>query len=116
MRRELGRDLDPLMDTNSCNSPARTLEAGHLLQGHGFCQFEEHCPYWELKRTKEVADAQGIDVTSAEKDCDLSTWKRMTDMRTVDIVPPNILDLGGICRTFRSGRMAQAAGLPVTPY
>lgn len=40
----------------------------------------------------------------------------MTDMCTVDIVPPNILDLGGICRTFRSGRMAQAAGLPVTPY
>jgi L-alanine-DL-glutamate epimerase-like enolase superfamily enzyme len=40
----------------------------------------------------------------------------MIDMRAVDIVQPDILYLGGICRTLRVVRMAAAAGLPVTPH
>ena len=37
-------------------------------------------------------------------------------MRAVDIVQPDILYIGGICRTLRVVSMAEAAGLPVTPH
>ncbi len=116
MRRELGPDVALLIDANSCYSPDRAIEVGHMLQDHGFCHFEEPCPYWELEQTKHVTDALLIDVTGGEQDCDLPTWKRMIDMRAVDIVQPDILYLGGICRTLRVVRMAEAAGLPVTPH
>lgn len=116
MRRELGPDVALLIDANSCYSPDRAIEVGHLLQDHGFSHFEEPCPYWELEQTKRVTDALLIDVTGGEQDCDLPTWKRMIDMRAVDIVQPDILYLGGICRTLRVVRMAEAAGLPVTPH
>ena len=116
MRRELGPDVALLIDANSCYSPDRAIEVGHLLQDHGFSHFEEPCPYWELEQTKRVTDALLIDVTGGEQDCDLPTWKRMIDMRAVDIVQPDILYLGGICRTLRVARMAEAAGLPVTPH
>ncbi|MEL6207934.1 MAG: enolase C-terminal domain-like protein, partial [Pseudomonadota bacterium] len=101
---------------NSCYSPDRAIEVGHLLQDHGFSHFEEPCPYWELEQTKQVTEALDIDVTGGEQDCDLPTWRRMIDMRAVDIVQPDILYLGGICRTLRVCRMAEAAGLPVTPH
>lgn len=55
-------------------------------------------------------------MTGGEQDCDLSTWKRMIEMRAVDIVQPDILYLGGISRTLRVVEMAQIAGLPVTPH
>ena len=73
-------------------------------------------PYWELEQTKQVTDALSLDVTGGEQDCDIPTWKRMIDMRAVDIVQPDILYLGGINRTLRICRMAEQAGLPVTPH
>jgi L-alanine-DL-glutamate epimerase-like enolase superfamily enzyme len=116
MRRALGDDVDLLIDANSCYSPDRAIEVGHMLQDNGFTHFEEPCPYWELEQTKQVTDALEIDVTGGEQDCDLPTWKRMIDMRAVDIVQPDILYLGGISRTLRVAKMAAAAGLPVTPH
>jgi L-alanine-DL-glutamate epimerase-like enolase superfamily enzyme len=116
MRRALGDDVDLLIDANSCYSPDRAIEVGHILQDNGFSHFEEPCPYWELEQTKQVTDALDIDVTGGEQDCDLPTWKRMIDMRAVDIVQPDILYLGGISRTLRVAKMAAAAGLPVTPH
>ena len=116
MRREMGDTAELLIDANSCYAPDRAIEVGHMLQDHGFCHYEEPCPYWELEQTKAVADALEIDVTGGEQDCDLPTWRRMIDMRAVDIVQPDILYLGGISRTLRVCRMARAAGLPVTPH
>ncbi len=116
MRREMGDAADLLIDANSCYTPERAIEVGHMLQDHGFCHYEEPCPYWELEQTRAVADALQIDVTGGEQDCDLPTWRRMIDMRAVDIVQPDILYLGGISRTLRVCRMAHAAGLPVTPH
>ncbi len=115
MRRALP-DADLLIDANSCYSPDKAIEIGHLLQDHGFCHFEEPCPYWELEQTKQVTDALDIDVTGGEQDCDLPTWRRMIDMRAVDIAQPDILYLGGLARTLRVCKMAEAAGLPVTPH
>ncbi len=116
VRKELGGDVDLLIDANSCYSPERAIEVGHLLQEHDYCHYEEPCPYWELEQTKQVTDALTIDVTGGEQDCDLPTWKRMIDMRAVNIVQPDILYLGGISRTLRVVAMAEQAGLPVTPH
>ncbi len=116
MRRELGPDVDLLIDANSCYSPAQAIEVGRMLEDNGFCHFEEPCPYWELEQTKQVTDTLDIDVTGGEQDCDLPTWRRMIEMRAVDIVQPDVNYLGGICRTLRVVEMARAAGLPVTPH
>lgn len=115
MRRALP-DADLLIDANSCYAPARAIEVGHILQDHGFCHYEEPCPYWEMEQTKQVADALDIDVTGGEQDCDLPTWKRMIKMRAVDIAQPDILYLGGISRTLRVCAMAKAAAMPITPH
>ncbi|MEM9140316.1 MAG: mandelate racemase/muconate lactonizing enzyme family protein [Pseudomonadota bacterium] len=109
-------DADLLIDANSCYSPAQAIEVGKRLEDNGFRHFEEPCPYWELEQTKQVTDALEIDVTGGEQDCDLPTWRRMIDMRAVDIVQPDVMYLGGMCRTMRVVKMAEAAGLPVTPH
>lgn len=116
MRREMGDGATLLIDANSCYSPARAIEVGRMLEDHGFTHFEEPCPYWELEQTRQVTETLGVDVAGGEQDCDLPTWRRMIDMRAVDIVQPDILYLGGIARTLRVVRMAGEAGLPVTPH
>lgn len=116
MRRELGPDVALLADGNSCYSPARAIEVGRMMQDHGLCHFEEPCPYWELEQTRQVAEALDIAVAGGEQDCELPTWRHMIKMRAVDIIQPDILYLGGICRTLKVTKMAGAAGLPVTPH
>ena len=116
IRKALGPDVDLLADANSCFEPDRAIEVGRILEDWGYCHYEEPCPYWELEQTKQVADALAIDVTGGEQDCDLAVWRRMMRMRAVDVAQPDILYLGGICRTLRVVRMAAQAAMPVTPH
>jgi L-alanine-DL-glutamate epimerase-like enolase superfamily enzyme len=114
--RALGDGVDKLVDANSGFSVPRALEVGKMLQDHGIGHYEEPVPYWDLEATREVTAALDIDVTGGEQDWDMATWKRMIDMRAVDIVQPDIMYMGGLARTLEVARMAAAAGLPCTPH
>lgn len=114
--RALGPDVAKLVDGNSGFSPARAIEVGRLLEQEGIAHFEEPCPYWELEQTAQVTAALDLDVTGGEQDCDLNVWKRMLDLSAVDIVQPDVMYMGGICRTLKVVELAQAAGVPVTPH
>jgi L-alanine-DL-glutamate epimerase-like enolase superfamily enzyme len=114
--RALGPAVAKLVDANSGYSPRRAIEVGRLLESEGISHYEEPCPYWKLEETKQVTDALAIDVTGGEQDWDLATWARMIEMRAVDVVQPDVMYMGGIARTLRIVRMADAAGLPCTPH
>ncbi len=116
MRRAMGDDVALLVDANSCFSPGRAIEVGHMLQDNGISHYEEPCPYWEYEQTKQVTDALDIDVTGGEQDCSLPDWRRMISEHVVDIIQPDICYLGGINRTMRVASMAQAAGMACTPH
>jgi L-alanine-DL-glutamate epimerase-like enolase superfamily enzyme len=116
MRKAVGDSVALLVDANSCYSPARAIEVGRMLQDHGISHYEEPCPYWEFSQTKEVTDALEIDVTGGEQDCMMERWQTMIADRVVDVLQPDICYLGGLSRTLRVARMAEAAGLPITPH
>ncbi|KAA3630715.1 MAG: mandelate racemase/muconate lactonizing enzyme family protein [Proteobacteria bacterium] len=116
VRRALGDDAALLVDANSGFSVPRAVDVGHLLEDHGVEHFEEPCPYWQPGQTRQVADALDLDVAGGEQDCDLTIWRYNIDARVVDVVQPDICYLGGISRTLRVARMADAAGLPCTPH
>lgn len=116
IRKALGPEVNLLADANSGFTPARAIEVGRLLEDHSVGHYEEPCPYWELEWTKQVSDALEIDVTGGEQDCDLTVWRRMIELRAVDIVQPDVCYLGGLTRTLQVAEMAAAAGLPCTPH
>ena len=116
IRRALGDDAALLVDGNSGFSLKRAIEVGHLLQDHGYEHFEEPCPYWELEQTAEVSAALRIDVAGGEQDWDLQNWRRMIALKSVDIVQPDVLYVGGMIRAMQVARMGHAAGLTCTPH
>ncbi len=116
MYKAMGDDVALLVDANSCYDPARAIEVGKLLTDNGVSHYEEPCPYWEFAQTKQVTDALDIDVTGGEQDCMMASWKQMINDRVVDIVQPDVCYLGGIARTLRVAKMAEKAGIPVTPH
>ena len=112
----LGDEVDKLVDGNSGFSPARAIEVGRMLEDNGIGHFEEPCPYWEPEQTAQVRAALSLDVAGGEQDCEFSSWQLMLDRGAVDILQPDVMYMGGIHRTLEVCRMAQAAGLPVTPH
>jgi len=116
IRRRLGDDATILVDANSCYTPERAVEVGRMLEEHGVVHFEEPCPYWELEWTAQVAAALELDVTGGEQDCLLPTWRRMLELRAVDVVQPDVCYVGGLTRALRVAAMAGEVGLPVVPH
>ncbi|OIQ45666.1 MAG: mandelate racemase [Roseobacter sp. MedPE-SW] len=116
VRAAVGGDVALLVDANSGYSAAKAIEVGKMLEQNGVEHFEEPCPYWLMDETKKVSDTLTLDVTGGEQDCDLQHWKRMIDMRAVDIIQPDILYLGGMHRTKMVAEMGAQAGLPCTPH
>lgn len=114
--RALGDGIDKLVDANSCYSAPRAIAVGRMLQDHGIGHFEEPCPYWDYDQTAEVRAALALDVAGGEQDCEFSSWQLMLDRGSVDIVQPDVMYMGGMHRTLQVCRMAEAAGLPVTPH
>ncbi len=116
VRKAVGDDIAMHIDGNSCYTPERAIEVGRLLEEHGYCHFEEPCPYWELEWTAEVAAALDIPVAGGEQDNDLAQWRRMIAMDAVDIVQPDVNYIGGLTRALRVAQMAREAGKPCTPH
>ncbi len=116
VRAALGDDVDLLVDANSGFSPQRAIDVGRMLEANGVGHFEEPCPYWELEQTRRVTEALDIDVTGGEQDCHLWNWRRMIDMRAVDVVQPDVCYVGGFTRALEVAAMAHAADLPCTPH
>lgn len=114
MRRALGDDAKLLVDANCCYGPKRAIEVGRLLEDHGYVHFEEPCPYWEYEQTAEVAAALDLDVAGGEQDCSLTTWRRIVELRAVDVVQPDVCYVGGLSRALQVAELARGAGLPVT--
>lgn len=116
VRAALGDDVDLLVDANSCYTPRKAIEVGRALEQHGVVHFEEPCPYWELEWTGEVAAALDLDVAGGEQDCLLTSWRRMIELRAVDVVQPDVCYLGGLTRTLEVAGLAHAAGLACVPH
>lgn len=112
----LGEGIDKLVDANSGFSVPRAIAVGQMLQDHDVGHYEEPVPYWDLEATRRVTEALALDVTGGEQDWDMGTWARMIEMRAVDVVQPDVMYMGGLARTLQVARMAEAAGLTVTPH
>lgn len=116
IRRALGPDAALLVDGNSGFSPTRAIEVGRILEHEGYEHFEEPCRYWKFEETAEVSRSLKVDVAGGEQDWDIENWRRMIDMRAVDIIQPDILYLGGIHRSMQVAQMGAQANLPCTPH
>ncbi len=116
VRRSLGDGIAVFADANSCYSPPKAIQIGRMLQDNGVSLFEEPCPYWEIEWTAEVAAALVIPVAGGEQDIWLSQWRRIISLRALDVVQPDLGDIGGLSQALKVARLAAEAGLPVMPH
>ena len=119
MRAAFDDDVTLMVDANCCYSPGKGIEIGRFLVENGIAHYEEPCPYWEYEQTATVRralDNLPIQVTGGEQDCSVTTWRRMIEQHTFDVVQPDICYIGGLTRALQVAKMAEAVRLPCTPH
>jgi L-alanine-DL-glutamate epimerase-like enolase superfamily enzyme len=116
VRKTFGDAVDIHADSNSSYDPPQAIRVGRMLEDIRAVYFEEPCPFDHLEDTRIVADALTIPVAGGEQEYSDWRFRWMIANRGVDIVQPDLQYYGGMIRSIRVARMAQAAGMPATVH
>jgi L-alanine-DL-glutamate epimerase-like enolase superfamily enzyme len=116
VRKTFGDAMDIHADSNSSYDPPKAIEVGRLLEEIKAVYFEEPCPFDHLEDTKKVADALTIPVAGGEQEYSDWRFRWMIANRGIDVVQPDLYYYGGMIRSVRVARMAEAANMPVTVH
>lgn len=72
VRQTLDEKTELYVDPNGAYDAGKAIELGRRFEQLGIGYFEEPCPFWEMEKTAEVAQALSIPVAGGEQDYCLS--------------------------------------------
>lgn len=114
--KHFGGKIDIHADSNSSYDPPLAIKYGRMLEDIKAVYFEEPCPFDHLEDTKAVADALTIPVAGGEQEYSDWRFRWIIANRGCDIVQPDLHYYGGMIRSLRVARMAEAARMPTTVH
>jgi L-alanine-DL-glutamate epimerase-like enolase superfamily enzyme len=115
-RKVFGDGMALYADANGSYDVPMALEIGRAMHEQGFRFFEEPVPFDHYGETRQVADALAIPIAGGEEEASLRQFRWMIENAVLQVVQPDIFYFGGMLRSLRVARMAEAAGLECTPH
>ncbi len=103
-------------DSNGSYTVEEAIRVGRILQEHAIDFYEEPVPFDAYEETRAVAKALSIPIAGGEQEPSLRNFRWLIGNQALQIVQPDMFYFGGMIRSMRVARMAQAAGLPCTPH
>ena len=104
------------VDANGSYGVEKAVALGKILEEYHYAFFEEPCPFDCLEETKRVADSLHIPIAGGEQESSVWRFRWMIANGAIRVVQPDLHYYGGFIRATRVARMAERAGLPVTPH
>ena len=103
-------------DGNGSYDVETAVRYGHVLEDIHAYFYEEPCPFDDLWATRDVCHQLDIPLAFGEQETSLRRFKWLVENHGAHVIQPDILYNGGLIRTTKVARMAEAAGLTVTPH
>lgn len=116
VRKAFPLPFDIHADSNSSYDPPMAIKVGRMLEDVKAVYFEEPCPFDHIEDMKIVTDTLTIPVAWGEQEYSDWRFRNAIATRAADIMQPDIQYYGGMIRSLRVARMAQAAGMPTTVH
>jgi L-alanine-DL-glutamate epimerase-like enolase superfamily enzyme len=109
-RKTFGDKMDICADANGSYTVDEAIRVGKLLEEYGIIRYEEPVPYDYYAETKQVADALKVPVSGGEQDQSFHQLRWMLANDGLDIIEPDIFYFGGMIRSMKIARIAEACG------
>jgi L-alanine-DL-glutamate epimerase-like enolase superfamily enzyme len=116
LRKTFGDQMTIYADANGSYDVPMSLRIGKLMEEYKARFFEEPVPFDYYDETREIAAKLTIPIAGGEQESSVRRFRAMIESRTVDIVQPDLMYYGGLCRSIKVARMAAAAGMECTPH
>jgi L-alanine-DL-glutamate epimerase-like enolase superfamily enzyme len=116
IRKTFGDDMALYADANGFYSPQEAIRVGRLLEEYRYGFFEEPVMFDWYEETKQVADALTLPIAGGEQEYSLHGFRWLIAHDGLQIVQPDNYYFGGMIRSMKVARMAQAFGKDCTPH
>lgn len=116
IRKTFGDDMHLYADANGFYPVDEAIRVGKMLEEYKYGFFEEPVHFDWYEETKQVADQLSIPVAGGEQEYSLHGFRWLIANDGLDIVQPDNFYFGGMIRSIKAARMAQAMGKQCTPH
>ncbi|MFH1965482.1 MAG: mandelate racemase/muconate lactonizing enzyme family protein, partial [Acidobacteriota bacterium] len=116
IRETFGDDMALYADANGFYSAEEAIRVGRLLEEYRYGFFEEPVMFDWYEETKQVADALDMPIAGGEQEYSLHGFRWLVANDGLQIVQPDTNYFGGMIRSTKVARMADALGKKCTPH
>lgn len=116
IRKTFGDKMVVYADSNGSYDAREAIRIGKLLEEYRFDFYEEPTPFDWYEETLQVAEALTIPIAGGEQEPSLHNFRCLIAHDALQIVQPDIFYFGGMIRSMKVARMAEAFGKACTPH
>lgn len=116
VRNAFGDDMVIYADSNGSYTANEAIRIGKIMQQYEFDFFEEPVPFDWYEETKIVKEGLSIPVAGGEQEASMRNFRWLIGNDALDIVQPDIFYFGGMIRSMKVTRMAEATGKLCVPH
>jgi L-alanine-DL-glutamate epimerase-like enolase superfamily enzyme len=116
VRKTFGDDMTIYADSNGSYTVNEAIRIGRLLEEYKTDFYEEPVPFDWYHETKDVAEALNIPIAGGEQEPSMRNFRWLIESDALQIVQPDIFYFGGMIRSMKVARMAEATGKQCTPH
>lgn len=115
-REKFGDDRVLMIDGNGTYDVKEAIRIGKILEEYNYYFYEEPIPWDWYEEQKQVEEALTIPMAGGEEEFGIHAFRYLIGNKVFQIVQPDLFYFGGMVRTMQVARMAEAAGLQITPH
>jgi L-alanine-DL-glutamate epimerase-like enolase superfamily enzyme len=120
-RKTFGDAFTIYVDANGSFDAPAAIRLVDMLEDYGVAILEEPCPFQDHRMTRQVTSyvnrtGKRIRIAGGEQDGALEVWRDYLADGTLHVLQPDFMYNGGMARTLRVARMAEATGVGVAPH
>ena len=115
-REKFGDEMILMIDGNGTYDVKEAIRIGKILEHYHYYFYEEPIPWDWYEEQKQVERALSIPMAGGEEEFGVHAFRYLIGNDVFQIVQPDLFYYGGMVRTLQVARMAEAAGLTITPH
>jgi L-alanine-DL-glutamate epimerase-like enolase superfamily enzyme len=116
VRKAIGPGIRLMADANQGLNESQAIRLGRALEEFDLTWFEEPLPAWDVEGLARVAAALDTPIASGETEYTRYGFRRMLELRTADVLMPDLQRVGGVSEFMRVGHMAESYDVPVSSH
>lgn len=116
VRKTFGDEMVIYADSNGSYTTDEAIRIGRMMEEYNFDFYEEPVPFDWHEETKEVANTLSIPIAGGEQEASLHAFRWLIANDALDIVQPDMFYFGGMIRSMKVARMANAYGKLIIPH